>query len=242
MSPLRIDKISDKAVILGSRRKHGSMKHFDHERGQHNRQLFLEGVIRPAHPAARFKLAVVEHGTEVYVVGGDWSEAVLGCDALVTRERNVFIAVTYADCPPVAFLDPKAGLIAIAHCGYKGLHAGVLRKTVQTLRDLGAHRNRLEAVVGPHIGACCYEFGLKHAEKKFGGHREHILEHNVLTDKCRLDLGGIIEKKLIHEERLLASRIWKVAVCTHCGPQDLFSARKDRTDPVQAGIFGIMLT
>lgn len=242
MSPLQIDSGSKKAVILGSRRKHGNMKHADNEHGQHYRRLFLNGVIRPDHPAARLKLAVVEHGSEVRVVSGDWSETIAGCDALVTRERNIFIAVTYADCPPVVLFDLKAGLAAVAHCGYKSLHAGVLRKTAQVLCDLGAHRNRLRAFVGPHIGECCYEFGLNHAQRKFGSYHGCIVERNTGADKCRLDLGGIIGSKLIREEKLMPAHVRREFICTHCGPHELFSARKDRTNPVQAGLFGIMLT
>ena len=96
------------------------------------------------------------HGTTVVDVsepdGGSGSSA----DALVTATTIAPLAVQVADCVPVALISPT-GVVAIAHAGWRGLADGVLERTAEAVLTRGGRA--AEAVVGPHIGACCYEFG-----------------------------------------------------------------------------------
>ena len=64
-----------------------------------------------------------------------------------------------ADCLPVLLADDYAGVIAAAHCGRKGLMAGVLEATIDAMCKKGADRARITAVLGPCICANCYEVG-----------------------------------------------------------------------------------
>ena len=84
--------------------------------------------------------------------GGSGSSA----DALVTATTIAPLAVQVADCVPVALISPT-GVVAIAHAGWRGLADGVLERTAEAVLTQGGRA--AEAVVGPHIGACCYEFG-----------------------------------------------------------------------------------
>lgn len=108
------------------------------------------------------------HGARVVVVeapGGANGEA---ADAAVTASAGTAIAVLTADCAPVAMASPE-GILGIAHAGWRGLRAGVVEATVQTMRRLGA--TRIEAVLGPCIHSCCYTFGeedLLRVEERYG--------------------------------------------------------------------------
>ena len=66
------------------------------------------------------------------------------------------LAVLTADCAPVALASPE-GVFGVAHAGWRGLVAGVLERTVDAMRALGA--TEIGAVLGPCIRAECYEFG-----------------------------------------------------------------------------------
>lgn len=79
------------------------------------------------------------------------------CDALVTALPGVALGVLVADCVPVILADARAGVIAVAHAGRRGLVAGVLQNTVTAMSALGSDPSDVTAVVGPGIGACCYE-------------------------------------------------------------------------------------
>jgi len=77
-------------------------------------------------------------------------------DALVSACPGIALAVLTADCAPVALSSPQ-GVIGVAHAGWRGLVAGVVERTAEAMRRLGA--TDIEAVVGPCIHPCCYRFG-----------------------------------------------------------------------------------
>ena len=99
------------------------------------------------------------HGSDVLVVDQPLLDhppaAFPQADAVVTTLRGVGLVVRTADCLPVALADPDAGVVGVAHAGRRGLDLGVLTRTVETMRGLGA--GRLRAWVGPGICGHCYE-------------------------------------------------------------------------------------
>ena len=64
-------------------------------------------------------------------------------DAAITRAPLAKLAVRTADCVPVVLLGEDA--------------IGVVQNAAAAMRDLGA--DEIGAVIGPHIGPECYEFG-----------------------------------------------------------------------------------
>jgi YfiH family protein len=80
-----------------------------------------------------------------------------GTDALVTTLPGVPLAVLGADCMPVLFADPQAGVVAAAHAGRPGLAAGILQQTLATMVTLGADPVRMAVVIGPSACGRCYE-------------------------------------------------------------------------------------
>ena len=98
------------------------------------------------------------HGATVAVVGEPGGASGTPADAMVTDRPGVALSIRVADCVPVALLGHSS--IAVAHAGWRGLVAGVLEATVAALVEAdGSSAVSLEAVVGPHVGPCCYEFG-----------------------------------------------------------------------------------
>lgn len=97
------------------------------------------------------------HSPDVVVVDGPWRGERPRADALVTKTPGLAISVLTADCAPVLFADPIAGVVAAAHAGWKGALAGVLENTVQKMRELGAAQ--IAAAIGPCIHRGSYEVG-----------------------------------------------------------------------------------
>lgn len=80
-------------------------------------------------------------------------------DAQVATACSLALGMFAADCLPVLLADDEAGIVAAAHCGRKGLMAGVLDSTVEAMCKKGAERSRITAVLGPCICGNCYEVG-----------------------------------------------------------------------------------
>ena len=90
------------------------------------------------------------HGIDVARVGKERG-SVGDADILVTERRGVVLTISTADCVPVVVAN--AGMVAIAHAGWRGLVGGAIEKAMVALG--GVER----AWVGPSIHACCYEVG-----------------------------------------------------------------------------------
>ncbi|MCG7622875.1 peptidoglycan editing factor PgeF [Epibacterium sp. Ofav1-8] len=102
------------------------------------------------------------HSADVAVVDGlpeDPDAPRPRADAMVTATPGVVLSVLTADCQPVLFADPEAGVIGAAHAGWRGTLDGVLEATVEAMLALGASRANLRAVIGPTISQRAYEVG-----------------------------------------------------------------------------------
>jgi purine-nucleoside/S-methyl-5'-thioadenosine phosphorylase / adenosine deaminase len=78
-------------------------------------------------------------------------------DAMITDRTGVALGIITADCAPVLFSDPQAGIIAAAHAGWRGALAGVLEATIAAMEELGSEPGRIAAAIGPCIAQSSYE-------------------------------------------------------------------------------------
>lgn len=98
------------------------------------------------------------HSATCLVVEAPWDERPRA-DALATAIPGLALSVTGADCGMILFADRVAGVVGVAHAGWKGAIDGVLEATLATMECLGARRGDTTAVLGPTIGAASYETG-----------------------------------------------------------------------------------
>lgn len=99
------------------------------------------------------------HGTRVVEL-----PAAIGieADASWTTQPGRASVVLTADCLPVLFCDEDASVVASAHAGWRGLHAGVLEATVAVLP---VAPSKLLAWLGPAIGPQAFEVGAEVREQ-----------------------------------------------------------------------------
>ena len=129
----------------------------------------------------RFIIVRQVHGARVVAVEGPPDEGV-EADAMVTRERDLALAVLVADCVPIALAD-ETGLVGVVHAGWRGLAAGVVAAALEQFDVASTH-----AYVGPRISGARYQVGPEVAE-----HFRDV--PGALTpdagDRSRLDVGGV---------------------------------------------------
>ena len=83
----------------------------------------------------------------------------IAADGMVTNVPGIGLGILTADCQPVLFSDPQAGVIGAAHAGWRGARDGVLEATVAAMVGLGARAGQIRAVIGPTISQAAYEVG-----------------------------------------------------------------------------------
>lgn len=168
------------------------------------------------------------HGARVVTAEQPGDCAGEAADAAVTSQPGAALAVLTADCAPVALASPE-GVIGVTHAGWKGLRAGIIQSTVQSMRRMGA--TRVEAVLGPCIRPCCYTFGiddLMEIESRLGRH----LRASDREGRPALDLPAGV-RSAIHAAG--ATFVGESGLCTGC-EDGLWSWRTGRTARRQATV------
>jgi YfiH family protein len=143
--------------------------------------------------------------------GGPISEV----DGHVTAEPDLALLVFVADCVPVALAGP--GGVAMLHCGWRGLAAGIVARGVEAV---GA----TDAAIGPSIGPCCYEVGhevLEALEPPPTGRKPIHMSGNRPVD--RVDLAEVA-RRFLGEAGV--ERVESSGLCTSCEPELFFSHRR----------------
>jgi len=129
-------------------------------------------------------------------------------DGHVSAAASPALLVFVADCVPVVLSGP--GGVAMLHCGWRGLAAGIVARGV-TAVDATA------AAVGPAIGPCCYEVGPEvqgaFASLGDGVARERMLDLPEVARRLLLDAG--------------VEQVESSGLCTSCEQELFFSHRRD---------------
>lgn len=166
------------------------------------------------------------HSADVVVAEKTWTrEQSPRADAIVTRVPGLAVGATSADCGPVLFADPKAGVVGAAHAGWKGALGGILEATIDALEQLGASRRRLVAAIGPLIRQPHYEVGpdflARFAAAEHGS--ERFFQPSSRTGHALFDLPGFIAFRLA---RAGIVHIEDLGLCTYAEPERFFSYRR----------------
>lgn len=179
-------------------------------------------------------LPQLTHSNHVAIVTGEdagrgyaFPETIIkDTDALITREKELLLVVTLADCTPVFLYDRENQVIAVAHSGWKGTIGRIAENTLLKMKDnFGTKPENVYAGIGVTIGECCYEVSESLAtefEKEFGSEVIHQVENQsflnlTLSSKIQLLQSGVPEKN-----------IETAGICTACNVNTYFSHRKER--------------
>ena len=146
-------------------------------------------------------------------------------DALVCDRPGIALGILTADCAPVLFADPDAGVVGAAHAGWRGALTGILDNTVAEMERRGADRGRIVAAIGPRIGHESYEVGPEFYERfvaEDAGSAGHFSQPSG-NGRHLFDIAGYIVRRL----RLLGlDRVEAVAHDTFAEEARFFSYRR----------------
>ncbi|MXU64218.1 peptidoglycan editing factor PgeF [Oceanomicrobium pacificus] len=175
-------------------------------------------------PAQLLSLHQVHSPTVAVVPDGGWVNGKPKADAMVTDRPGMALGILTADCAPILFSDPDAGIVAAAHAGWKGAVGGVIEATLAAMEDLGADRARTSAAIGPCISQRAYEVGPEFfdtvmaeadgAERFFAGGQ---------GDRLMFDLPGFCLSRLRDAD--VGDATW-IGHCTFTDPDRFYSYRR----------------
>lgn len=153
--------------------------------------------------------------------------ALEGVDALVTSLQGVVIGVNTADCVPIVLVDGQAGVIGVAHAGWRGTVGRIACAVVEEMCRQGARADRIQAAMGPSICQECFEVGdeVVAAFKEAGFDPDAIVRRNQETGKAHIDLRAA-NRLVLEAAGLAADQIVVSQHCSRCEYGRFFSARR----------------
>lgn len=193
---------------------------------KHRRRFFTSRRLIESNIVA----ANLVHGTSVAIVDHSSPGFILDTDALVTKESGIVLTLTGADCFPVYFEDKKAGIIGLAHCGWRGIIGGIVPKTIETMKNLGATSENIYLTMGP--GICKNHFEVQeHDLGTFADFPEAIIR----GEKNSVNLKKIIIAQAKRSD-IPRKHMTDQKECTYCLPEKYYSYRRDKPKELEAQV------
>jgi YfiH family protein len=178
--------------------------------------------VRPSHLLTAYQI----HSPEVVTIDQPWTpDARPRADAIVTATAGIAIGVSTADCGPILFADPAAGVVGAAHAGWRGALTGVIEATVAAMERLGAGRDRIVAAAGPMIRQPNYEVGPEFVARFQADDpaNERFFAPAPRRDHALFDLAGYIAARLAAAG---IRRVEDIGRCTYADAVAFFSYRR----------------
>jgi len=142
-------------------------------------------------------------------------------DVLITTSPGLGLGALAADCVPLALFAPE-GILAVVHCGWKGLVAGAVPVTLDALASHGA--SRVDVVVGAAICGDCYPVPPDRVQQVRSQVSPAVADAATGGAANTIDVrAGVLQQLRDHQ---LLSAVQVVGGCTAEDP-DLFSYRRD---------------
>jgi len=186
-----------------------------------------EKILRVIRAESMHVVGVTQiHGAAVVTADGNTPRVAGDADAVVSTAKNTLLEVHVADCVPILLVDPETRVVAAVHAGWKGTLSRIVQHTVGEMGRMGAKPSRLIAVIGPHIGMCCYTVPadrVRSFQDVFGSSTE-IASH--WENSWHIDLGVCNRQQLI-EAGIPPAQIDSAILCTSCQIDRFYSYRKD---------------
>lgn len=163
------------------------------------------------------------HSTRVETLT-DRPRGVIEADAMVTNRDDLLLGILTADCSPVLFADPEAGIVGAAHAGWKGAAGGIVGNTVKAMVALGATPRNIRAAIGPTISGPNYEIGPDTAAQITALDPAAARHISIPAGKTRehFDIPGLLQEQLFEAGIGLVSDL---CLCTYADPARFYSHR-----------------
>lgn len=144
-------------------------------------------------------------------------------DALITRLRNVPLAILTADCLPIFLFDRETPAIGLVHAGWRGTKSHIADKTLQTMKKhFDSKPENICAWISAGINVCCYQVGddiRREFSHEYGKYIEAVNED-------KLNLVEINRFQLLNAG-IPQSSIFATSYCTSHDNELFYSYRRD---------------
>lgn len=151
-------------------------------------------------------------------------------DGLITKNKNLYLAITVADCLPLYLYDRENKAIGLIHLGWRSVVDNVADKIIEMMKKkFLSNPQDVIAFIGPHIHNCHFEIK-SDVISRFNLYKKFINRRN---NRIYVDLGAIVKAQLLNCG-LISNNIKISQECTYCKKDKYFSFRQEKVQDIQA--------
>lgn len=183
---------------------------------QHNRQSLQE--LLPSKAIIQWLEQV--HSNKVIEISSTTKQAIIG-DAMITRDKNIALAIMTADCLPILLISKQGDEIAAIHGGWRPLAANIITNTVNKMHT---SVNEIYAWLGPCIGKDAFEVG---SEVQMAFVEQGNIYSKAFRKQCNGKyLANLHQIATLQLNKLGIKQISSLPECTYSKPKKYYSYRK----------------
>ncbi len=184
------------------------------------------------------------HGTKISLVGGSergrgsisLENAIPLTDGLITKDKEVFLLVTGADCLPILIYDSLMQIVGAIHAGWKSIFDQIISRAIDKFENLGSEPENLIVGIGPAI--CQKHFIVKNDVLK------NFMDLYPSASMIRNNHGYVDLKKAafmdLKKSGIPKGNIEISSICTSCENGTYGSFRKEGdAAPALAAVIGM---
>src|SRR3989344_3350784 len=180
------------------------------------------------------KIAILEqiHSTNIELYqdakSKDYLEIIADSDGILTKNTQIILVVRNADCVPLIIVDKTTGFIGISHQGWRGSLKNMAGKMVKTLQNSGSKLHNLICVLGPGIGACCYDVDQDRYFsflQEYDGYSQKIFSRR--GNRWHLNLALLNYLQLLNAG-VKTEKVDFFPFCSKCDKKRFFSRRRNK--------------
>ena len=161
-------------------------------------------------------------------IPGVETETIEDTDGVITNLGQTVLVVRTADCLPLIIVDKTTGFIGISHQGWRGSLKNMAGKMVKTLQNSGSKLHNLICVLGPGIGACCYDVDQDRYFsflQEYDGYSQKIFSRR--GNRWHLNLALLNYLQLLNAG-VKTEKVDFFPFCSKCDKKRFFSRRRNK--------------
>jgi hypothetical protein len=197
---------------------------------EHNRQSLQK--LLPAKTTIQWLEQV--HGNTVAEISKVTKKAIIA-DAMVTREKNIALAIMTADCLPILLVSKQGNEIAAIHGGWRSLATNIITNTLDKMQTAA---DEIYAWLGPCIGQEAFEVGSE-VQKAFVD-QGSVFSQGFSKQKNGKYFANLHIIAILQLNNLGIKHISTLSECTYFQPEKYYSYRKYATTGRMATVISLL--
>jgi YfiH family protein len=174
------------------------------------------------------------HGNSVVEISSVTKQTIIA-DAMVTRVKNIALAIMTADCLPILLISNQGNEIAAIHGGWRPLAANIITNTVNKMHTTA---DEIYAWLGPCIGKKAFEVGSE-VQMAFV-EQGSIFSQAFSKQENGKYLADLHEIATLQLHKLGITQISRLSECTYSEPEKYYSYRKESTTGRMATVITLL--